>query len=222
MEDHELIAISKMFDAKLERTLELNEKLLQELLIQKVQFRLRYFTFYKSIGIIGYLLWLLLLGSAMFYTFTNDWYFWRFFLGSAAIVFLINIKGLSDYIRHLILRSEINYSDSVREIQQKLLTMQVLMIQHLKYSFLQLPFFTTFYLNDLIFQNAGLWFWLNQILIMGLMITLSAWLFKSLDEKNKDKRWFKHFFDYSAQWVAEALEFCRQMQVLQEEQKNDI
>lgn len=219
MEDQELIAISKKFDAKLERSLALNEKLLQELLAQKVQRRLRYFTLYRSVGILGYCIWLFVLGSLMYYAVMSDWYFWRYFLGSAMIVFLINIKGLSDYIRHLIAKSEIQYSGSVLEIQQKLITIRGLMTHHLKYSFLQLPFFTTFYLNDYLLQNAGLWFWINQALITGFMIALAIWIFRILDIRNKDKRWFKFFADYSDTWFSEAINICRELETLQIEQE---
>lgn len=212
MEDQEFIAISKQFDAKLERSLALNEKLLQELLAQKIQFRLRHFTVYKSFGILAYLLWLFLLGSVIYYALINDWYFWRFLLGSAGMIALINIKGLSDYVRHLALKSEIQYNGSILEIQQKLLEIQVSMIHHLKYSFLQLPFFTFLYLNDVLLQHAGLWFWLNQAFISICMMGLSLWLFINLDIKNKDKRWFRYFIDYSGQGIADALEFCREME----------
>lgn len=219
MENTELISIWKEQNAKIEKTLAINQLLLREVIDSKARTSLKSLVRLKTSGIIAFVFYLLLLGYGLVYAFSNYSSAWNYFIVSVSAIALINVKGFSDYIRHLVWTNGINYNGSIIEIQQQLSRLQLSIIQHAKIMCLQFPFFTTFYLSNKWFpQDVGFGYIVFQVLFTVSFIYLSYWLYKNHKLENLDKEWFRNMIAGSGgKPVLEALEFYKEMEAFKKE-----
>ena len=153
MENMDIINLWKAQDEKLEKVLLINEKLLKEMTGQKAKSTLRSMIRYKIVGVITFVVYLTFLGFALHYAIVNYSSAWNYFIVSVAAITLINLRGFTDYIRHIVLASNINYNGSIMAIQEQLSKLQLSIIDHSKVMCLQFPFFTTFYLSSAWFPS---------------------------------------------------------------------
>ena len=219
MENTELIGIWKEQNAKIEKTLAINKLLLKEAINNKAKNSLRSLIKLKTAGIIAFVFFLLLLGYALVYAFSNYSSAWNYFIISVSVIALVNIKGFADYIKHLVWTNNINYNGSVIEIQQQLSRLQLSIIDHAKIMCLEFPFFTTFYLSNKWFpEDVGFGYIIFQVLLTGSVIYFSYWLYKNTKPENLDKEWFRNMIAGSGgKSVMEALAFYKEMEEFKKE-----
>lgn len=219
MENTELINIWKEQNAKIEKTLAINQLLLKEAIDSKAKSSLKSLVKLKTTGIVAFVFYLLLLSYALVYAFSNYSSAWNYFIISVSAITLINIKGFSDYIKHLIWTNNINYNGSVIEIQQQLSRLELSIIKHARMMCLQFPFFTTFYLSNQWFpQDVGFGYIVFQVLLTGAFIYLSYWLYKNHKRENLDKKWFRNMIAGSGgKSVMDAIEFYKEMEAFKKE-----
>ncbi len=214
MENTELINIWKEQNAKIEKTLAINKRLLKEAIGRKAESSLQGLVKLTTTGIIAFVFYLLILGYALFYAISNYSSASNYFIVSMSAIALINIKGFADYIKHLVWTKNINYDGSVMEIQKRLSKLQLSIINHAKIMCLQFPFFTTFYLSDNWFpQDVGLPYIIFQIILTSSFIYFSFWLYKNHKPENLNKKWFRNLIVGSGgKSVGKAIEFYREME----------
>ncbi len=219
MENTELIGIWKEQNAKIEKTLAINKLLLKETINNKAKTSLRSLIKLKTAGIIAFVFYLLLLGYVLVYAFSNYSSAWNYFIISVSAIALVNVKGFSDYIKHLVWTNKINYNGSVIEIQQQLSRLQLSIINHAKIMTLQFPFFTTFYLSSSWFpQDVGIGYIILQVLMTGSFVYFSYWLYKNTKPENLDKKWFRNMIAGSGgKSVLEAMAFYKEMEEFEKE-----
>ena len=128
MENIELSNIWKAQNAKIEQTLVINKLLLKETIGRKAESSLKGLVKLKTAGIIAFVFYLLILGYALFYAITNYSSASNYFIISVSAIALINIKGFSDYIKHLAWTKYINYDGNVMQIQKQLSRLQLSII----------------------------------------------------------------------------------------------
>lgn len=222
MENIELINIWKQQNAKIDKTLAINELLLKEVINDKAKSSLKSLIKLKTSGIIAFVFYLLLLGYALIYALSNYSSAWHYFIISIAVIALVNIKGFSDYIKHLVWTNNINYNGSILEIQQQLSRLQLSIISHAKWMCLQIPFYTTFYLTNTWFPHeVGFGYIIFQVLLTGSFIYLSYWLYKNHKLENLDKKWFRDMIAGSGgRSVMKAMEFYKEMEAFKRDDRN--
>jgi len=221
MENKELIAIWKEQNSKIEKTLQINTRLLKETIDRKTQLTLENLVKLKTAGIIAFVFYLLLLVYAMVYAISNYTSAANYFIISVGVIALINMKGLADYIKHLAWTKNINYNGSIVHIQKQLSKLQLSIINHAKFMCLQFPFFTTFYLSDDWFpQEVGGLYLLFQLVLTGSFVYFSIWLYKQHTPENLEKKWFQNLIAGSGgKSVAKALEFYKEIEAFEVEEK---
>lgn len=221
MEPIELIDIWKAQNAKLEKTLAINKLLLKETIGQKAESALKGLVQLKTAGILSFVLYLLILGYALFYAITNYTSAGNYFIVSVSAIALINLKGFADYIKHLVWTKKINYDGSILEIQKQLSKLQLSIIDHAKIMCLQFPFFTTFYLSDHWFpKDVGWVYIIFQIILTASFIYGSFWLYKNHKPENLNKKWFRNLIAGSGgKSVAKAIDFYREIEEFEKETK---
>ena len=198
MEDNDMINLWKLQDAKLNRSLAISAQLLHEVKAQKAKNSLRTFTQFKTLGVMVAVIYMLLIAGALAIAIINYSSAVNYFLVSMGAIFIINIKALADYIKHLIWIGNIDYDGSVVTIQQKLAKLQLSIINHNRIVLLQLPFWSTFFLSDKWFPQHTPWgFIVLQIVITGSFTWLAIWLYINHVPANMDKKWFKILFNGS-------------------------
>src|SRR5690242_3082438 len=121
MEEMELKSLWQAYDKKLERSLALNLQLVREMQTQKAKSVIRSMTGIKVFTLVAGILWVLILGFLV----VNSLRFERiFFVVSAGMIMMFNMVAIAVYIRHLVLMSQINNSESVVQTQKQLAELQ--------------------------------------------------------------------------------------------------
>ena len=222
MENAELINIWKQQNAKIEKTLAINELLLKEVINDKAKSSLKSLIKLKTAGIVAFVLYLLLLSYALVYALSNYSSAWNYFIVSISVITLVNIKGFVDYVKHLVWTNNINYNGSIMEIQQQLSRLQLSIISHAKTMCLQFPFYTTFYLTNKWFPHeVGFGYIIFQVFMTGSFIYFSYWLYRNHKPENLDKKWFRNMIAGSGgKSVMKAMEFYKEMEEFKKDDKN--
>ncbi|PSK88139.1 hypothetical protein [Taibaiella chishuiensis] len=221
MENTEWIDIWKQQNAKIEKTLAINEFLLKEVINDKARTSLKSLIQLKTAGIIAFVFYLLLLSYALVYALSNYSSAWNYFIVSISVIALVNIKGFADYVKHLVWTNHINYNGSIMEIQQQLSRLQLSIISHVKTMCLQFPFYTTFYLSDKWFpREAGSGYLIFQVVLTSAFIYFSYWLYKNQKPENLDKKWFRNMIAGSGgKSVMQAMKFYQEMEAFNRDDK---
>lgn len=219
MEDKDIISLWKTQNAKIERSLAINDLLLRETINLKAKSALEPLKRLKTLGIIAGMLWLIMLGHALFYAFTHYSAAGLYFMISASAIFMINLKAVSDYIRHLVMANDIDYNGSVTSIQQELSKLQLSIVQHARIMCIQLPFYTTFYLSSDWFPHSVGWGYIFfQVLLTGTFTFGAYWLYKNHTVENLDKKWMQRLIAGSGgKSVMEALKFYREVELFKQD-----
>ncbi len=218
MEETNFVLLWKEQYEKIDQSLAINKQLLKEIISQKAESALQSLIRLKAIGIAALVIYLILLGIVLFYAITHYSSAANYFIISIGIIFLINVKALFDYIKHLVWANNIVYDGSITEIQEKLTKLQLSILQHSRTMVLQFPFWTTFYLSDAWFPHSIGWgYIIFQILITGSFTFIAYWLYKNQTIQNVDKKWLKTLLQGSGgKSVMKALAFYKELEAFKQ------
>jgi len=171
---------------------------------QKIKSKLRLLSFSKIAGIIVGLAWIWFLGILVYYNqFKNP-----FFSISVGILFLFNAVAIINYIRHLVMITQINYSDSITGTQKKLSALQTSLVSNNRFLLLQFPFYSTWFYNLEWIHNDPVSFWLIAFPISIALAILGIFLYVNYSKKNLHKPWVKALMNGSGfRSVTNALDF---------------
>lgn len=224
MEEKELINLWKSQSARLEQALMINFQLLREVKTHKAQLALESLKKIKTAGIIAALIYLVILGLLLAYAVARYSSAANYFIVSMSIIFLINVRALYDYVKHLVWANTINYDGTVTEIQEKLSRLQMSIIKHSRVMCLQFPFWTTFYLSNTWFpQNVGWPYMIFQITLTGSFCYATYWVLKNLRIENAHKKWFMWLIAGSGgKATARAMEFVKDIDEFKREAQSDV
>lgn len=218
MEETNFVLLWKEQYEKIDQSLTINRQLLKEVISQKAESTLQSLIRFKTRGIVAVVIYLLLLGILLFYAITHYSSAANYFIISMAAIFVINLKALYDYIRHLILLRNINYDGSITEIQEKLSNLQQSIIYHIRFMVLQIPFWTTFQLSDKWFPHDVSWgYIIFQVLLTASFTYLAYWLYKNLTLENVNKKWVKGLIEGSGgKSVIKAIAFYKELETFKQ------
>lgn len=193
MEDTNFVMLWKEHYEKIDQSLAINKKIIRDLTNQKAEAVMQLLVRHKKRGIIAVIFYLLILGALLFFSIADYKSEKNYFIFSIAAIFIVNVKALYDYIKHLAWAKKINYNGNVTDIQQQLSKLQFSIINHAKIMCLQFPFFTTFYLSNKWFpQGVGMGYIIFQLILTGSFTYLSFWLYKNHAIENLNKKWFRN------------------------------
>lgn len=192
MEETNFVLLWKEHYDKIDQSLAINKRLLSETISQKAHSVLQSLFRFKTRGIIIAVIYLVFLGFLLFLAIRNYSAAANYFIVSIAAIFLINLKALYDYCKHLIWIQGIDFDGSITEIQQKLVKLHLSIFSHSRIMVLQFPFWTTFYLSNRWFpQYANKGYLFLQCTLTALFTLLAIWLYKNLTPANADKKWIR-------------------------------
>ena len=196
MENIEIINLWKQYDEKLEKTLSLNQKIVAELQQQKVKNALKPARNYKYLAVLNGLVYAGLIVYFLYYLYPFASVFIKV---SVAIHLIVTLVAIGMYVRQLVLISEIDRSENVLQMQQKMATLQSSTLKVIGVCFLQLPVFVTWGISFELINNNPLGFWLIYVPIILFFAFAGAWLYRNINIKNMDKKWLRIMF-YGAEW----------------------
>lgn len=214
MEDTNFVMLWKEHYEKIDQSLAINKKIIRDLTNQKAEAVMQLLIRHKKRGIIAVIFYLLILGALLFFSLADYKSEKNYFIFSIAAIFIVNVKALYDYIKHLAWAKKINYNGNVTDIQQQLTKLQFSIINHAKIMCLQFPFFTTFYLSNKWFpQEVGMGYIIFQLILTGSFTYLSYWLFKNHTIENLNKKWFRNMIAGSGgKSVVKAMDFYKELE----------
>lgn len=196
METIDYIKLWKEYDLKLENTISLNKRLIGEIQQQKAKSALRRARNFKGWTLLHGLIYSGLIIYFMYYIYSSASVF---ALVSIAIHLVVTITAVGMYVHQLSLIRQIDCSESIVMMQEKLAKLKVSTINVIALCFLQLPVFVTCSFSMKFITEHPLAFWFVQIPLALLFTFAGIWLFKNVDIKNKDKKWFKLMF-HGSDW----------------------
>ncbi|TKC04443.1 hypothetical protein [Pedobacter frigoris] len=196
------------YDAKLERSLALNLRVMRELQTQKAEHKLRAFRKNQIIGVILGVLWIAFLVFLVANTLDNI-----YFVVSVGFIILFNVFATIAYIRHIVMLTEINIEDSVTMSQLKITEIQSSFTNIGRILVLQTPFYCTFWYNRDLVANAGIVFWLIQLVIVSFFTFGSIYLFIKLTYKNIHLKWVRSALEsFGGKTLTKAIEFLKEIE----------
>lgn len=214
MEETNFVLLWKEQYEKIDQSLVINKQLLKEIINQKAESALQSLIRFKTRGIVAAVIYLILLGIVLFYSISHYSSAGNYFILSMGAIFLINVKALYDYIKHLVWANNIDYNGSITEIQQKLAKLQISILRHSRFMVLQFPFWTTFYLSDKWFPHSVSWgYIILQFLLTASFTILAYWLYKNQTMENANKKWIKTLIEGSGgKSIVKAIAFYKELE----------
>jgi len=208
MEELDIKQLWHAYDLKLEKSLQLNQKIMNELQTQKAESNISSFRRNQVVGVVIGILWILFL---VFWTIAghNNIYF----AGSMGIIALFNIFAVATYIRHLALLDQVNIADNITGAQQKLATIQASLNNSGRIMILQAPFWCTFWYSQQLVDHGGATFWIINLTVVAIFVVLSVYLYNKLTYKNIHIKWVKAFIEgFGGKKLIKAMEFMNEIE----------
>lgn len=196
MENIEIINLWKQYDEKLEKTLSLNQKIVAELQQQKAKNALKPARNYKYLAVLNGLIYA---GLIVYFLYYLNPFASIFIKVSVVIHLIVTLVAIGMYVRQLVLIGEIDRSENILQMQQKMATLQSSTLKVIGVCFLQLPVFITWGISFELINNNPLAFWLVYVPIILLFTYAGIWLYRNINIKNMDKKWLRIMF-YGAEW----------------------
>ena len=196
MENIDILNLWKQYDEKLEKSLSLNQKIIAELQQQKAKSALRPARNYKYVAV--------LVGITYSAFIAYFWYqlypIATIFLNvSIGIHLIITIIATLMYAKQLVLINQIDCSENIVQMQQKMASLQNSTLRVIAICFLQLPVFATWNINFDLIYNRPWAFWLIQVPIVVIFTYYGIWFYKNIKIENINKRWFRMMF-WGSEW----------------------
>ncbi len=198
MDNIEIINLWKQYDAKLEKSLSLNQKIIMELQQQKAKNALRPAKRIKVFAVIAGIIYVSILAYLVYHSLSFEKIF---FVVSLSFSLVITTIAIATYIHQLVLIDEIDNSENVIYIQQRLAKLQTSTLKIVGLLLLQLPFYSTWYINFEWINNSPKAFYFIHVPIVLLFALASIWFYKNINIKNKDKKWFRFLFS-GPEWTS--------------------
>ncbi|MFN3848123.1 MAG: hypothetical protein ACK4NY_01785 [Spirosomataceae bacterium] len=192
MEDNELKVLWASYNEKVDKSLQISQKLLDNSSDLRVKTLLNSMKPTKIALVIVGLVWVFFIDSLVIDTFGEAS---LFFTISAGLQSVISKIAIGVYIYQLVLINQIDLTQPLVSTQEKLSTLKATSLGIARVLFLQLPLWSTFYLHDALFVKEN-FFWLGfQLTITADLTWLAVWLFFNIKYENRHKKWFKWLFD---------------------------
>lgn len=189
MKEQELLSLWKAQDQKIEQVMAMNAKILKEQISQKSKKALFGLKAEKITGIVFGGIYILILGAVLGVGIKSGSFTGNYFLWSIAAIFLINLKIFIDYVRHLVMSLQIDFSGPVAQIQSQLIELRLSLIRSVRYIGFQLPFYSTFHLHGSWFPSeANLAGIIIQVVITLSFTAVAIWIFVKFRPENANQK----------------------------------
>lgn len=205
--------IWQSYDKKLDYLLEVNFKQLQDIQTMKAKSKITAFKRNHAIVMLIGVAWVWFLGFLLYHTLGNI-----YFTFSVGLIAIFNVFAVLLYLRHIIILSQINFSESITETQQKLTLVYTSYVQVGRVLLLQTPLYCTWWYTDELVLNGGPVFWAIQIVIVSLLTGFSIYLFWKLSLKNPSGNWAKRTDKYfGTEKLQQAIAFLNEIKEFKKE-----
>jgi hypothetical protein len=210
----EFIQLWKTYDAKLEHSLQLNLRLLKEVQTQKTKSVLRMVMAGRVLGIVLGVLYEIILCVACWYVRSQP-------VMAISIGVFIVVTGIAmgAYWWEMVLIGRISYADNIVDTQEMLAGIQSSIIRTLRISWIQLPFWATFFVSNELMRKGGPVFWAVEIPMVLAFTVIAIILFRNLTPENMERRKWVRKLAQGTGWksVTRAIGFMQEIKEFKQE-----
>jgi len=225
MEDEYLKNSWNSADNKMDDLMNTDKKSLEFMLNKKIKSTLKSLLIPKLVGIVLGLGWVLFMFMLIYFSFLSSAMSLGkvFFIGSVSMIMLITAYGVFLYIKDIFIIRQIDLSESITFTQRKLAEIQLSIMNSVRVLWLQLPFYTLWYLDYDMIVHGSIIFYIIQIIVTGSTACLSIWLFRNMVEKNLNKKWVRNFMrGYGFYRARQAIDFISEIDNFKRDQTKQI
>jgi hypothetical protein len=208
MEELEMKQLWRAYDMKLEKSLQLNQKIIRDMQTLRAEDNISSFRRNQVFNVILGILWIIFLVYLVFHGMSDI-----YFVVSVGLIAVFNIFAVAAYIRHLALLNEVNITDSITGVQEKLAAIQTSLNNVGRILILQTPLYCTFWYNQQLIDHGGTQFWAINLIIVALFTAASVYLFNTLTYKNIHRKWVKAVIEsFGGKKLSKAMEFLNEIE----------
>ena len=225
MELNELKSMWHTYDAKIEKTLKLNQRFFEIMQSQKVKSGLTPLLWQRIIELAFHTAAIVLLSIFLYWNFYELPY-----AASAVLLIAFYTVALVNCIKQIRIIKQMDYSNDLVSIQSSLVILQTNLLNYARLTILCIPaflaypvvvskalkdfHFKSFGNFDIIAASNGNW-WTAQFFSTIVLIPLCIWVYKEISYKNIDKEWVKDFIQISSgKRVRKSIEFMNELESL--------
>jgi len=196
MNELELKELWKTTNEKLEKAMVVNREHTNEITRYKVFYAISSMKPLKIFTLLAGIIWVglgtFLLGHSYLnaYSAVNKYFFF-----SASVQVGLTAIALFIYLYQIIAISRIDISDPILTTQKKITSLKITTLWVTRVLFLQLPVWTTFWWNEVMFREWNIFQWSVAGSVTLAFTFTSVWLFFHIKFENRDKKWFKLIFN---------------------------
>ena len=220
MNELELKKLWKTANEKLEETIIVNRINSDDISQLKVVHFIASMKPIKLFTLLAGLIWVavgaILLSRTYLYSFSE---MNKAFLFSASFQVGVTAIAIFIYLYQIITIYQVDITDPILKTQKKLAGLKISTLWVARILFLQLPVWTTFWWNEVMFKEWNVFQWLITGSITLLFSFAAIWLFFNIKFENKDKKWFNLIFN-GKEWtpLLKSIELLEQI----DEYKSDV
>jgi hypothetical protein len=220
MNELELKKLWKTANEKLEETITVNRINSDDISQLKVVHFISSMKPIKLFTLLTGIIWVgvgaILLRHAYLYSFSE---MNKFFLFSASFQVGVTAIAIFIYLYQIITIYQVDITDPILKTQKKLADLKISTLWAARILFLQLPVWTTFWWNEVMFQEWNIFQWLITGGVTLVFVFAAIWLFFNIKFENKDKKWFNLIFN-GKEWapLMKSIELLEQI----DEYKSDV
>ncbi|HEY6900494.1 MAG TPA: hypothetical protein VI233_07620 [Puia sp.] len=208
MSTDEFQSLWKEYDRKLERSLKLNQELLEEVQSRKVRNGFGWAIVFKLMVILLGIGWNALMGNLAWHHHTN-----LTFLVAACLIILFTSYCICGYTVQILLMLQINMSKSILNTQKSLAQLEAAIVWTLRVSFLQAPVWPFLFVPRI--TPPG--YWSIVILVALALAAISYWIYSRIRLGNLNG-WVKKMVDNEGgKSIARARAFIREIREYKKE-----
>ena len=195
MNELELKKLWQTTNDKLEENFVINKKNTDDIARVKVHSIIGSMKPIKIFTLLVGILWVGIVGIALSSIYVNSFSEAnKFFLFSASIQVGLTAMALFVYLYQLITIYQVDITDPILRTQEKLSNLKMSTLWVTRILFLQLPVWTTFWLNETMLTNWGIMQWVVILLFTISFTVIAIWLFLNIKYENRNQKWFQLIF----------------------------
>jgi hypothetical protein len=198
----------KAYDVKLQRSLKMNQQLLEEIRSGKVRTSFNWQIVFKLMVIVLGIGMNIVLGSLL-------WVFWSnpVFAVSAGLIILFTSYCIAGYFLQILLMLSINLSKSILATQRQLAQLEAVIVWTLRVSFLQAPVWPFLFVPKVLPAGVAPLYWVIEGVVVLLLLLVVVWMYRRITVAGARRGWVKKMVDNEGgKSIARARAFIREIE----------
>lgn len=203
----------KQYDEKLQRSLRLNQQLLEAIQHRKVRVSFGWQIAFKLIAVCLGIGWNVLLGSLLWYLRGNP-----VFVLAAALIIAFTSLSIAGYFMQFLLMVNINLSKNILDTQRQLAWLEAIIVRTLRVSFLQAPVWPFLFIPRVLPAAVATRYWVIEAVVTIVLAAAAIWMYRRITVPNAAGGWVKKLVDNEGgKSIARARAFIKEVEEYRKE-----